>query len=139
MEDAEILSLIVFNQPLSLLGTGQQISLAARATAIASGFVASQLTDSVSEALELDLFEIQTVTAGGGLAPVLTLGEQFGQLFVKLRQRFGPEAVSEAVVEYRIAEWLRLETSYAQAEAAARQLLQRVEAGGIDLLFFFSY
>lgn len=139
MEDAEILSLIVFNQPLSLLGTGAQISLAARATAIATGFVASQLTRSINDVLELDVLEIETTTSAGTLVPVLTLGEQFGPLFVKLRQRFGPEAVSQAVIEYRIAEWLRLETSYAQGEAATRDLLRRIEAGGLDLIFFFSF
>ena len=139
LEDAEILSLVVFNQPLSLLGTGQQVSLAARATALAGGFLASQLTESLGNALDLDLLDVQTTTADGALAPVLTVGEQFGQLFVKLRQRFGPQAVSEAVIEYRIAEWLRLETSYAQGDATARNLLQRAEAGGLDLLFFFSY
>ena len=70
---------------------------------------------------------------------MLTVGEQFGRLFVKLRQRFGAEAVSQALVEYRIAEWLRLQTSYAEADGAARNLLQRVETGGLDLIFFFSY
>lgn len=140
MGDAEILSLIVFNQPLSLLGSGEQVSLATRATALASGFVASQLTESVGEALELDILEIETAGAEAGpLAPVLTVGEQFGQLFIKLRQRFGPEAVSKAVLEYRFAEWLRLQSSYARGDASARNLLQRIEAGGLDLLFFFSY
>lgn len=37
MGGAEILSLVVFNQPLSLLGSGQQVSLAARAAALATG------------------------------------------------------------------------------------------------------
>jgi translocation and assembly module TamB len=140
MEDAEVLSLIVFNQPLSLLDTGQQVSLATRATALATGFVASQLTQSVGEALELDVFELQATAPGAtGLAPVLTVGGQFGQLFVKLRQRFGPEAVSEAVLEYRFAEWLRLQTSFAERQSPARNLLQRIETGGVDLLFWFGY
>jgi hypothetical protein len=116
------------------------VSLATRATALATGFVASQLTQSVGRALELDILELQTTASGAmGLAPVLTVGEQFGQLFVKLRQRFGPEAVSEAVLEYRFAEWLRLQTSFAQGQSATRNLLQRVETGGLDLLFWFSY
>ena len=80
LDDAEILSLIVFNQPLSLLGTGAQVSLATRAPALASAFVASQLTDSLGEVLELDLLEIEAATADGSLTPVLTLGEQIGRL-----------------------------------------------------------
>lgn len=140
MEDAEILSLIVFNQPLSLLGAGEQVSLVTRATALASGFLASQLTESLGDALEIDILEIETATAeGAGLAPMLTLGEQFGRLFLKLQQRFGPEAVSRAVLEYRFTDWLRLQSSYAQGSTASRQLLQRIEVGGVDLAFRFTY
>jgi translocation and assembly module TamB len=140
MEDAEILSLIVFNQPLSLLGAGEQVSLLTRAAALASGFVASRLTESIGEALEIDVLEIETAAAAGaGLTPMLTVGEQFGRLFLKLQQRFGPEAVSRAVLEYRFAEWLRLQSAYAQGSVGTRQLLQRIEVGGIDLMFRFSY
>lgn len=61
------------------------------------------------------------------------------RLFVKLKQRFGPEAVREAIVEYRLTDWWRLQTSVAEGDAASRNLLQRVERGGIDMLFWFSY
>lgn len=61
------------------------------------------------------------------------------RLFVKLKQRFGPEAVREAIVEYRLTNWWRLQTSVAEGDAASRNLLQRVERGGIDMLFWFSY
>jgi autotransporter translocation and assembly factor TamB len=139
MDDAEILSLIVFNQPLSLVGTGAQVSLAARATALAAGFATSQLTKSLSNALEVDLLELEATTSDGTVAPALTVGEQFGQLFVKLRQRFGPEQVSEAIVEYRLAEWLRLQSNYVHSDVVDRNLVQRIKASGLDLLFLFSY
>ncbi len=140
MGDAEILSLIVFNQPLSLLGAGEQVSLATRAAALASGFLASRLTESLSDALELDVFEFETeAVSGAGVAPILTVGEQFGQLFLKLRQRFGAEAVSQVVLEYQFTDWLRLQSAYAQGDQTTRRLLQRIEVGGINLLFRFTY
>src|SRR5206468_4543899 len=37
LEEADILALIVFNQPLNQLGEGQQISVAQRAQALATG------------------------------------------------------------------------------------------------------
>ena len=58
LEEADILALIVFNQPINELGTGQQVSLAARAQSLAAGAVASQLARSIGGALQLDTFEI---------------------------------------------------------------------------------
>ena len=43
LDEADILSLIIFNQPANALGEGEQVSLAQRAGALASGFVASSL------------------------------------------------------------------------------------------------
>jgi translocation and assembly module TamB len=78
LDQADILSLIVFNQPINELGEGEQVSLAERATALAGGYLASGLARSIGNALELDEFEIQ---AGGdeGLGPSLTVGEQVGE------------------------------------------------------------
>ena len=42
LEQADMLSLIVFNQPINQLGEGQQVSLAQRAQQLATGVVASQ-------------------------------------------------------------------------------------------------
>jgi autotransporter translocation and assembly factor TamB len=42
LERADILSLIVFNQPINQLGEGQQLSLAEQARTLATGAVASR-------------------------------------------------------------------------------------------------
>ena len=42
LEQADILSLIVFNQPINQLGEGQQISLAQRAQQMATGALAGR-------------------------------------------------------------------------------------------------
>jgi autotransporter translocation and assembly factor TamB len=139
-EEADILSLIIFNQPANSLGEGQQVTLAQRASALATGFVASSLAQSIGGALDLDVFEIQTTPESGG-SPTVTLGEQVGErLFFKFRQAFGAQSVSEFILEYQIAEYLRLQSSVAQgATASQHTLTERFEPAAVDLIFYFTY
>ncbi|MGH8722438.1 MAG: translocation/assembly module TamB domain-containing protein, partial [Burkholderiales bacterium] len=137
--EADILSLIIFNAPVNELGEGQQASLAARAGALAGGYLASGLAQSIGSALELDEFEIQAQGDAGG--PTLTVGEQVGEkLFFRVRQGFGAAQATEFILEYQIADFLRLQGSVAEtAGGTQRAMFRRVERGGIDLIFFFSY
>jgi translocation and assembly module TamB len=143
LDEADILSLIVFNRNVNELGTGERASLAETAGGIASGFIASPLSKSVGKALDVDLFEITTTdpqtgeTAGG-----VTLGKQVSdKAFVRFRQQFGNRSFTEFMLEYDLARFLRLSTSVApETSAAANRLTQRrVERAGADLIFFFSY
>jgi autotransporter translocation and assembly factor TamB len=139
LDQADILSLIVFNQPINELGEGQQVSLAARAGALASGYLTASLARSIGSALEIDEFEIQAA-GDDGLGPSLTLGEQVGEkLFVRLRQAFGEAQATEFILEYQLADFLRLQATVAEAGGTQRTRFRRVERGGIDLIFFFSY
>ena len=142
LDDADILSLIVFNRPVNELGTGERSSLAATAGGIASGFIAAPLGESIGKALDLDVFEISTTTETGQPGAGVTIGQQIGdKAFIKLRQEFGDRNVSEFLLEYRLADFLRLRASAApETSGAANRIGQRrVERGGLDLLFFFSY
>ena len=58
LEQADILSLIVFNQPINQLGKGSRFRWPQRAQALATGAVAGQLAQSIGGALNLDTFEI---------------------------------------------------------------------------------
>jgi translocation and assembly module TamB len=140
LPEADILSLIVFNQPSNQLGAGEQVSLAQRASALATGFVASKLASSLGSALDLDVFEIEAASEGAGQGAAVTVGEQVGQrLFVKLRQGVGAaDQTSQLIVEYQLLDFLRLDTTVSQG-SATRSLLRRVEGTGLDLIFFFSY
>jgi autotransporter translocation and assembly factor TamB len=140
LDDAEILSLIVFNQPINELGEGQQLSVADRAASIASGYLASGLTTSIRNALSLDEFQFQASGDQGG-GPQVTLGEQVGDnLFFRLRQGFGTAQATELILEYQIREFLRLQGTAAQVQdEAQRNAFRRIERGGLDLIFFFSY
>jgi autotransporter translocation and assembly factor TamB len=142
LEESDILALIIFNRPVNELGTGERASLAETAGGIATGFLAAPLGESIGRALDLDLFEISTITDEGELGAGLTLGQQIGdKAFVKMRQQFGERNVTEFLLEYQLTDFLRLQTSAApETSGSANRIGQRrVERAGIDLVFFFSY
>ena len=139
LEQADILSLIVFNQPINSLGEGQQVSLAQRAQQLATGAVAGQLASSIGNAIGVDLFEISTAPEGGGAAS-LTIGQQVGQhLYLKVEQGVGAQSQTNFILEYELTNWLRLQTNVLQGSNTQQMLFQRAQGTGIDLLFFFSY
>jgi translocation and assembly module TamB len=143
LDEADILSLIVFNRPVNELGSGEKASLAETAGGIASGFVASSLGKSIGKALDVDLFDISTTdpdtgeTAGG-----ITVGKQVSdRAFVQFRQQFGQRSFTQFMLEYQLAKFLRVNTQFApETSGVANRLTQRrVERAGVDLIFFFSY
>jgi autotransporter translocation and assembly factor TamB len=139
LEQADILSLIIFNQPVNTLGEGQQVSLAQRAQQLATGAVAGQLAQSIGNAIGVDLFEISTAPEGGGAAS-LTIGQQVGQhLYVKVQQGVGAQSQTNFILEYELTRWLRLQTNVLQGSSTQQSLFQRMQGSGADLLFFFSY
>ena len=140
LDEADILSLIIFNQPVNELGEGEQVSLAQRASALAGGYLASGLATSIGNALNLDEFQIQAVGDQGG-GPEITVGEQIGnRLFFRLRQAFGTSQATELILEYQIKDYLRLQATGAEAQGGnQRTAFRRVERAGLDLIFFFNY
>jgi autotransporter translocation and assembly factor TamB len=138
-DQADILALIIFNQPLNQLGEGQQISLAQRAGSIAAGAVANQLTGSIANSLNLDEFEINLSPDTGGAAE-LTVGQQLGQnLYVKVQQGIGDNSQTNFVLEYEFAKWLRLQTNVLEGSTTQQQLFQKVKSTGADLVFSFQF
>jgi translocation and assembly module TamB len=139
LEQADILSLIVFNQPINSLGEGQQVSLAQRAQQLATGTLTSALSSSIENALGVDTFEISTAPESGATASV-TVGQQVGQnLYVKVEQGIGGYNETNVIFEYELTRWLRLRTNMLQGSATQQVQFQRVQGSGADLLFFFSY
>jgi autotransporter translocation and assembly factor TamB len=139
LEEADILALIVFNQPLNQLGEGSQASVAQRAQALATGAAVGQLSQSIARALNIDTFEISTVPEDAGAAE-LTVGQQVGpNLYVKVQQGIGDQSQTNLILEYELTRWLRLRTNVLQGSSTQQQLFQRLQGSGADLLFFFSY
>ncbi|WP_396627336.1 translocation/assembly module TamB domain-containing protein, partial [Luteitalea sp.] len=143
LDEGDILALIVFNQPLNQLGTGQQNSLAQRAGGIAAGFVVSPLAEAIGSTLDLDQFEVETTDPTGRVNPAVVIGQQVTQdLFLRFRQQFGNQQVSQFLLEYRLADFLRLQGNVAEGDglsAGNRSLTQRIERYGVDLVFYFSF
>ncbi|PYR28113.1 MAG: hypothetical protein DMF98_03915 [Acidobacteria bacterium] len=139
LEQADILALIVFNQPMNSLGEGDQVSLAQRAQAMAIGSVSGGIAKSVGSALNLNEFELN-LAPQGGTGPEVTLGQQVGQnLYVKLQQGIGDQSTTNVILEYELTKWLRFRTNVLQGSSTQQQLFQRMQGSGADLLFFFSY
>jgi hypothetical protein len=139
-DESDILSLIIFGIPTNELGEGQQVALALRAQELAGGYLASGLSAAIGNALNLDEFEIQAA-GENGLGPSVTVGQQVAKgLFVRLRQGFGAEQATEFILEYQLASFLRLQGTVSDASnSTQRNAFRRVERGGLDLIFFFSY
>jgi translocation and assembly module TamB len=142
LEESDILALIVFNRPVNELGSGERASLAATAGGIATGFIAAPLGESIGRALDLDLFEISTTTEDGELGAGLTVGQQIGdRAFIKVRQQLGERNTTEFLLDYQLADFLRMQTTAApETSGSANRIGQRrIERAGVDLIFFFSY
>ena len=102
LEQADILSLIVFNRPVNQLGEGEQISLAQRAQGMAAGAIAGQLAQSLGHALNLDTFEIQVAPETGDAAQIV-IGQQVGQnMYVKVEQGIGELGTTNFIFEYEL-------------------------------------
>ncbi|HJZ72169.1 MAG TPA: translocation/assembly module TamB domain-containing protein [Vicinamibacterales bacterium] len=139
LDQSDILSLIVFNQPLNSVGEGQQIALMQRAQAMAAGAVAGQFAKSIGDALHLDEFEINLAPETGG-GPQVTLGQQISEnLFVKVQQGVGDVNQTNVIFEYELTKWLRLRTNVLQGSSTQTNLFQRQQGSGADMLFFFAY
>lgn len=142
LDEADILSLVIFNRPINQIGNEERGFLTDVAANYAAGIFTEQLSQSLGRALDLDLFEIQTTTTAGETTPRVTVGQQFGErLFMRFSQQFGSQQISEFRLEYELTDFLRLAGSVAEGRQSAGQRLslRRVERYGLDLVFFFSY
>jgi TamB, inner membrane protein subunit of TAM complex len=138
LDEADVLSLIVFNQPINQLGQGERLNLAERAGGLAVGYLASPLANSIADALDLDIFEIR---ASGGIngQPSVALGQQIGsRLFVSFRQEFGSAELSQLSLEYRINELLRLVSTVTEGSQRSHRV-QRLDTTGLDFIYTISY
>jgi translocation and assembly module TamB len=139
LDEADVLSLIVFNRPVNELGTGEQTAIAQTAANMVGGLVTAPLAEALRDALDVDLLEI---SAGGdaGAGPSVAIGSQLGEkVFVKIRQQFGSAEVTQLILDYELTEKLRLQTSASDGAQTNRTPGQRVEQAGIDLVFVKKY
>jgi translocation and assembly module TamB len=144
MDESDVIALIIFNRPLSDLESGERGAIADVAGSAVGGLLVSPLTDAIGRALNLDVLEVGTTTTDtGGTGGTVTIGRQIDDnLFFRFRQQFGSQEVSEFILEYQLARFLRVQAAVAEGEGvgrAQRSLTRRIERAGLDLLFYFSY
>jgi translocation and assembly module TamB len=138
LDEGDVLSLIVFNQPMNSLSASEQVNLGERAASIAAGAITTPLADSIARALNLDLFEIQVPTSEDGIG-ALAFGTRFGsRVFLGVKRQFGREEASVVSLEYRVTEFLRVVSSVAQGALQAHAT-RRMDQSGVDLIFVFRY
>ena len=134
LDESDILSLIVFNQPTNQLLASEKVSLAATAGTLAARAVATPLADSVARALNLDLFEIRPSEDVAGGATV-TVGQQVSErLFVGFRHDFGAAAISQVSFEYKLTEFLRFVSTFSDSNNLS-YTVPRTERAGIDFFY----
>jgi len=143
LDESDILALIIFNRDLNSLGASEKGAVATMAGTAAAGLVVSPLADTLGRKLGLEEIDVQTTNDAGTAGGVVTVGDRFGErLFVRLRQQFGAQEVSELLLEYRLSELLRLQGAVAEGDGvgrANRSLTRRVERGGLDVVFYYRY
>ncbi len=137
LDEGDVLSLIVFNQPINQLGEAEQVDLLDRAGALAMGTLATSLSESIGDALDIDLFEIRA--PGSGEAGQVNFGRQVNdRLFVGFQQEFAGGEASRLSFEYQLTDALRILTSVAQGVERAKRSRNQ-DTAGIDLIYQIRY
>jgi len=142
LEESDILSLLLFNQPANELATSQRNELAIQAATLASGFVVSPAVSAMGEKLGLDFLQLEPIGTSGGTSFRLSAGREIWKgLFLTYAREFSSDPFNELLAEYELARYLRLRASGTDASGSRQRnsLFRRVERFGIDVIFFFSY
>ena len=99
LEQADILSVIIFGKPARDLGKGESIALQQQALQLASGYVMPELRASVMDALGLDTLDVE-MPQGTDRRGRVSVGRYVaGDVFVSLAQEFGARAGEAVGVE----------------------------------------
>ncbi len=111
LDQADILSVLLFGKPASQLSSGESAGLREQAIGVAGSYVASGLRESVAETLGLDTLQFESGSSGVQSSS-LTLGKYVApDVFVSLAHRFAKQGAQELRVEYRITPHWSVETS----------------------------
>jgi len=101
LEQADILSVLLFGKPTHELGRGQSLALQQQAVALAAGYAVPELRASVMEALGLDVLEVELPK--GSEAGRVSAGRYVAEdVFVSLGQEFGRRVGQVVGVEYSV-------------------------------------
>lgn len=118
LDQADVLSVLLFGRPSSQLGKGESLDLQQQAVGLAAGYVMPELRSSVMDAFGLDSLEVGDtgVSAGRYVAQ---------DIFVSLSQEFGPQRGQAVAVEYGFTPSISLKLSTSTRGDSAVDLLWR--------------
>jgi autotransporter translocation and assembly factor TamB len=134
LEEADVLSLVLFNRPINDLGQGERASLAQTAQSVVGGMVAAPLAESLRNALNVDLLDIQAVSSEG--SPSVTIGNQISErVFLQFRQLFGSAETTQVVLEYQLSNYLRLQSAFTEGGTDGQAGGSRPDQTGVDLIW----
>jgi autotransporter translocation and assembly factor TamB len=111
LEQADILALLLFGKPAGQLGQGEKTDFQQQALQITGGYVASQIADSVSQALGLeDLgFDMRQVNLTGGR---VGFGRYIGpKTYISASQDFSGKTGHQVSVDYYLSRRWTITTS----------------------------
>ena len=102
LEQADILSVLLFGKPTSELNKGEQTSLQKQALKASADFISSDLRQSVARKLGVDTLEFGV---GDNLAGGQVEAGKYvtSDVFVSTKQQFGGEKQQEYAIEYEVA------------------------------------
>ena len=142
LDEADILSLIVFNRSVNELGIGRDARRSPRPPAASPAASSPRRSGkSIGKALDVDLFEITTTGSGHGRDRRRRDARQAGQRqgVRAFRQQFGQRSFTEFMLEYQLAKFLRLDTQRRAGNERRRQppdpAPRRARRRRSDLLF----
>jgi translocation and assembly module TamB len=111
LDQADVLAVLLFGAPASGLSRSESAGLREQALGIAGGYVASELRQSVANALGVDDLQFDAGSEGLRDASVSVGKYVANDIFVSLAHRFGDQSVEEVRIEYVIRPGWSLETS----------------------------
>ena len=107
LEQADILSVLLFGKPTSQLSGSERTDLKTRASAVAAGFVASQVSQQVSQALGLEEMGIELRQTGSGVGVGSYLGRD---TYASFSQDFSQQGGQRLDLEHYVTRHLEVDT-----------------------------
>lgn len=125
LEQADILAVLLFGKPASALGRGEQANLQQQAVSLTSGYAASTIGRSVSDALGLDALglDLSDVNFSGGQ---VGFGRNLNRKTrISASQSVGGEAGQEVAIDYEISPNIDFRTTTSSKGSSGADIIWR--------------
>jgi autotransporter translocation and assembly factor TamB len=123
LEQADILSVLLFGKPARELGRGQSLALQQQALQIATGYVVPELRSSVMNALGLDTLDVAVPDRSEAPGQVRVGRYVTQDVLLSLGQEFGTRVAQVVGIEYAVGTNVSVRASTSTRGASAVDLL----------------